>query len=156
MLVLTVSLGVLQAPDALKFVPPLPALCAQQIARMGIDAGMKITLLFAKRFWPKYMGALYSTGPIQLFWSTSGGCKGPDLGITAFLMGDRARALAGKGEKAAIDLALSELCRLFKLDVRTTFLRGAVADWTANPYQRGAYSYPAVGSGGPEVFLFSH
>lgn len=52
----TVSLGVLQA-RAIAVSPPLPADVQQLIDAQGIDAGIKLTLKFKRRFWPKYMGA---------------------------------------------------------------------------------------------------
>ena len=51
----TVSIGVLQA-RAIAIAPPLPADVQQLIDAQGIDAGIKITLKFKRRFWPKYMG----------------------------------------------------------------------------------------------------
>jgi hypothetical protein len=57
----TVSLGVLQA-RAIAVSPPLPADVQQLIDAQGIDAGIKLTLKFKRRFWPKYMGAMRAGG----------------------------------------------------------------------------------------------
>jgi hypothetical protein len=57
----TVSLGVLQA-RAIAVSPPLPADVQQLIDAQGIDAGIKLTLKFKRRFWPKYMGAMRARG----------------------------------------------------------------------------------------------
>jgi monoamine oxidase len=67
--------------------------------------------------------------------------------LTGWAGGPRAEALLDEVDHARLDRALAALCQVFAVP-RTLvddLLDGwALHDWRADPWSRGAYSYPAV------------
>jgi monoamine oxidase len=86
------------------------------------------------------------------FWATGMAGKGQNTCLTAFVMGDRARALSDmhqRDPKSVEEVALNELSVVWGAAlVRQKFVRAVVCDWTTDPWVRGAYSFPAIGCGG--------
>ena len=86
--------------------------------------------------------------------TSGGGCKGRNECLTAFVMGDRAKALSAQPNDAAIFICLQELQQMYGDVVLRSFERGHVEDWSKNPFVRGAYSYPRKGNGGQAGRIF--
>jgi monoamine oxidase len=101
---ITVSLGVLQA-RAIQFQPALPEALQSTIDRQGFDAGIKVTLKFNRRFWPKYMASCYGTNLIREFWACGAG-KGTNSHLTGFVMGQNAKSLSERGTAGIIDAGI--------------------------------------------------
>jgi monoamine oxidase len=146
-IIVTVSVGVLKA-EIIDFIPDLPAAKLAAIDTIGMGKGMKISLRFSSQVWASKMMNVLTDGP-------SGNCWTPnkyqpsatDHVLTCFMMGRNAEAMAALPDDAArIDQALANLDVAFGGSASTAFIEGVVQDWTAQPYIRGSYSYPAPGT----------
>jgi monoamine oxidase len=137
----TASVAVLKAGDIV-FNPPLPESKIHALSNIGMDAGMKIILRFRERFWSEEMYFLHTDGFLPQFW-TPGKNRVPECHVlTAFLGGTRAEFLAGLSCDP-IAFAVAELDEIFGGRIASRlFQAGHVADWGAEPYVKGLYSYP--------------
>ena len=157
--VVTVSIGVLQS-ESIDFVPDLPDATTFAYNNIGMDSGLKVALRFRVPWW--------ETEGIPLAWlvteGVAGACWVPSDykdGSTSHVMmcypmGRNAEALsdmaaqAGGGEAgdAAIGRAiLEDLDQVFPQapgGASANFVEALVQDWGADPYTRGAYSYPTL------------
>jgi monoamine oxidase len=139
---LTVPLALLQAGQ-IAFTPALPAERLAAIAAIPMGHVTKLALWFDRQLWPDFT-VLSTDGRIATWWPVESAAT-PTL--MAYQGGPLARTVAGLGEAAAITLALDELAHLFGPAVRAACLGGRLADWSTDPWSRGAYSYSAVGMG---------
>lgn len=139
---LTVPLALLQAGQ-IAFAPALPAERLAAIAAIPMGHVTKLALWFDRQLWPDFT-VLSTDGRIATWWPVESAAT-PTL--MAYQGGPLARAVAALGEAGAIELALDELARLFGPAVRAACLGGRLADWSADPWSCGAYSYSAVGTG---------
>lgn len=143
-LVLTVPLGVLKK-YFITFSPPLPPQKVEAIETIGMGAGLKILLKFKEPFWDMTVGAIYGDGYVSEFYPSS---KDEEAILTALVMGDKAQYISNLGEEKAIKMALEELDRMGNNTVASElFEKGKLIDWTTEPFQWGAYSYPSTDSG---------
>ncbi len=148
--IVTVSTGVLAA-GTLAFDPPLPARVTDAVGSLPMGLAMKV--------------ALRATGPDRL--DLPSHCSvdrildrqgaplmpfqcwpfGRDY-VQGWIGGSAAWDLAGQGDAAAVDFALSYLRQAFGGRVDRLFAGGAslVTHWEADPYVRGAYCYALPGS----------
>lgn len=140
--IVTVPIGVLQA-KLIAFEPGLPAI--KQAALQAIPMGhvTKLALWFNRQLWPDFT-VLSTDGRIATWWPVESASTPTLMGYQG---GSMARAVASMGEAAAIETALTDLEQLFGPEVRGACLGGRLADWDAEPWTRGAYSYSAVGMG---------
>lgn len=142
-LIVTVSLGVLRE-GSLAFHPPLPLEKLSAVSAIGFDAGMKIILNFRQRFWDERMYFLHTDGFLPQYWATGNGKSEEGRVLTAFVGGTRAEMLARMGVDP-VRFALEELDELFGARLASrSFDRGFIADWGADPFVRGLYSYPTT------------
>lgn len=141
--IVTASIAVLRA-GILDFDPALPAEKVSALQSIGMDAGMKILLKFRIRFWDENMYFLHTDGFLPQFWAPGKG-KSPEAAVlTAFVGGSRAEILARLGVDP-IQFAVKELDEIFGSEMATrSFQEGFVADWGAEPFARGLYSYPTT------------
>lgn len=125
-----------------EFYPGLPPEKKEAIAAIGMDGGMKIVLKFGRRFWPAGMYFLHSDTFWPQFWTPGNGRGGEAQVLTAFVSGTRADFLR-QLEVDLVEFALGELDRIFGQRVASeSFADAYVADWTAEPFVRGLYSFP--------------
>src|SRR5262249_3265313 len=103
-----------------------------------------------KPFWEEQgfedVGFLHAPGEVFPTWWTTIPMRTSIL--TAWAGGSAAERLAGLGEHELLSRALACLARAFATDrARLDSLLDAwrVADWHADPFSRGAYSYVAAG-----------
>ncbi|HLP21227.1 MAG TPA: NAD(P)/FAD-dependent oxidoreductase, partial [Chitinophagales bacterium] len=156
---ITVPLGILQLPathsNAIKFVPALPDKTA--IAEeMGFGAVIKILLQFDHAWWVDEevrkrsghkldkMEFLFTDTRISTWWT-----QHPHTGglLTGWIGGPPAQKMSGQSNKDILDEALQALAYMFQLP--QTQLEGMlkgwhVANWGADEYAHGAYSYTTV------------
>lgn len=141
----TVPLPVLQH---IAFTPALPRKlkAAKQI---GFGPVTKILLRFKSKWWAhargqnlEHMFFMFSNEAVPTWWT-----QYPELHatLTGWLAGPRAKALSNLSEAEILERALQSLSNIF--DVGRAALRGEmlvsrIIDWAADPYARGAYSYP--------------
>jgi monoamine oxidase len=140
--IITVPLGVLQAGLPV-FDPPLPAPKRAAIEALAMGQVSKLVLWFDQAFWPDFT-VLSTDGCIATWWPVETAATPTLMGYTG---GPAGIALADRGEAGAIAVALAELERLFGPVARHAFRGGRLADWSREPWSRGAYSYTPVGAG---------
>lgn len=141
--IVTVSLLVLR-DGVITFDPGLPADKVAATQAIGMDAGMKILLKFRHRFWDERLYFLHTDGFLPQYWAAGKGKSETAHVLTAFVGGSRAETLTRMGGDP-VDFALEELDELFGSRLaRRSFEKGFVADWGADPFVRGLYSYPTI------------
>jgi monoamine oxidase len=147
-ILVTVSVGVLQA-ELIDFVPDLPAAKVAAYETLGMGHGMKLFLRFDTTFWD---GAklfwVIAEGPTGMCWTPAKYQPGSTNDVmTCFSMGENAEALGALPDDAArLAQVLADLDAMFGGLASAHFVEGVVQDWTAEPWVRGSYSYPAPGS----------
>lgn len=143
----TVPLRILKDGD-ITFSPALPTSKQQAINTLGMDnAGMKVVMKFTQRFWNVDMlGLLVKHAPTEA-WAVGKPKTGQsNRTLMFFLMGERAEYMTSLGQNA-IDEILAELDAAFGAGVASSKFEDAyIMDWSQEPFIRGSYSYPAVGS----------
>ncbi|OUJ74232.1 flavin monoamine oxidase family protein [Hymenobacter crusticola] len=155
--VVTVPLGVLQAtesePGYVAFVPELPTK-RNAAAAMGFGAIIKVLLEFDEAFWEHDssglaqplpdLGFLFSDAPIPTWWAQ---LPDPRPLLTGWLGGPAATALCDASDETVMNQALDSLAYIFATtpEYLRTKLRGhQVANWAADPFARGAYTYSTI------------
>jgi monoamine oxidase len=160
--VVTVPLPLLEPesdePGGIRFTPRLDEkLGIRRLLEMG--GVVKVVLVFREPFWRDLQSldrALFFhryDQPIPTWWSA----VDPSLPIlTGWAGGPSAKALAGKGEKAMGELAVTSLAHALGLptpDVGRRLESVHFHDWQADPFTRGGYTYVAVGGGDAHATL---
>jgi len=150
--VLTVPLGVLAT---LRFVPALDARKQRALEMLTMGPVVKVALVFRRRWWEELRGGAYAEGSFfhrhdadfPTFW-TQAPIRAPVL--TAWAGGPRAEALEGLNETQILRRALHALQATFpeRVELDAELETALVADWSADPFARGAYSYVLVGGQG--------
>ena len=152
--VVTLPVGVLRAPGHLGvvFEPALPEQTRAALDRMEMGHVVKVVLRFRSPFWERiadgrYRGASFFRCPYGAFPAYWTRRPLPGASIVAWAGGTYASALGGVSREGLVERALDEFARIFGDSslARAELLDGAVHDWSADPFSRGAYSYIAVG-----------
>lgn len=161
-LVVTLPLGVLTAPagelGAVVFTPGVSAK-TKAVSHLAMGNVLRLTLRFRERFWTNplrvhsrhrsELGRLSFVhaprAPIPTWWTTYP-LETPLL--TAWAGGPSADELLARGEASIVHAALESLTHAF--GAKRSLVEGALEktffhDWAADPFARGAYSYPLVG-----------
>ena len=146
--IVTVPIPILKDGD-IDFIPALPANKTAAIAKMSMDAGMKIAMKFSQKFWTNSVIG----GEKSASYLDSGfGKDNPEHIYTAFVMGEKAEYLSSLGQGAIAEL-LQELDSIYNNTATSSYLDGIIMDWSQEPYIRGAYSYATVGLGDSRKIL---
>lgn len=152
-LVITASLGVLQA-GAITFDPePTRALRAARSLRFG--KVYRVTVRFREAFWEESekfqrLGFLTSLEKRFPTWWTTHPMMTPVL--TAWMAGSAADGFHPRDEVAAVREALASLGRILGRSIPTPEA-SYFHDWQSDPFFRGAYSYVPVGAEGAREAL---
>ena len=152
--IVTVSIGVLQS-GVIEFNPELPASTIEAYMGIGFDSGMKIAIRFSSPWWEtegEPLAWLVTEGVAGVCWVPSDYKSNTASHILmCYPMGDNSRALralASNGNSSAIvDAVLKDLDNTFPQApnaASVNYIEALVEDWGADPYTRGAYSYPRV------------
>jgi monoamine oxidase len=146
-IIVTVSLGVLKA-EIIDFIPDLPAAKLDAISTIGMGNGMKISLRFSSQIWEDKFMSVLTDGPTGNCWTPNVyQPSATDHVLTCFTMGRNAEVMEALADDTArMNQALVDLDAAFGGTASTAFIEGRVHDWTADPYIRGSYSYPAPGT----------
>jgi monoamine oxidase len=146
-IIVTVSVGVLKA-EMIDFIPDLPAAKLNAISTIGMGNGMKISLRFSSQLWEDKLMTLLLDGPLGECWPPKVyQPTATDHVLTCFTMGKNAEAMeALPNSTARLNQALVDLDAAFGGAATPAFIEGTVINWTAWPYVRGSYSYPAPGT----------
>ena len=146
--IVTVPLSVLQAND-IQFSPSLPEAKLTAIRNIGMGAGIKVVLVFNRRFWEANTGSIYTSGSIPEYWVSSAWRSTASFVLTGFVTGERAEVLSGQTPTVIIQNLLKELDTIYGKGTATTALTNAkVMDWSKEPFIKGAYSFPIPNGGG--------
>lgn len=141
--VVTVPLPIL-VERLIHFSPQLPPQKVKAADRIGMDTGMKIILKFKQRFWDEETYFIHTDGFLPQFWAACKGKSEISHVLTAFVGGANAERLDSMGVDP-VRFAIEELDELFGAKIAShSFERGLVADWGADPYVQGLYSYPTT------------
>ncbi len=159
--IVTVSIGVLQS-EIIDFLPDLPDTTVSAYNGIGIDMGMKVPMNFSTPWWEtedEAMAWLVTEGLAGACWVPSDYKTGTTshilmcypMGENASLLNDISAAAGGgqPGDVAIIQAILADLDATFPRalgQASTQYLEGIVQNWGLEPYTRGVYSYPKVGT----------
>jgi monoamine oxidase len=145
-IIITVPLSILQSND-ITFAPALSTSKQTAINSIGMGAGMKIVLKFSTTFWATNLGSVYGSGYVPEFWATGLGRSADNNTLTAFVMGEKAEYLSSL-DAGAIDIVVAELDQMYGAGVASgSLIESHIMDWSQEPFIKGAYSYPKVGTG---------
>lgn len=140
--IITVPITVLKDND-ITFTPALSALKTQSFQELGMEAGTKAFMRFSNKF----AEANIAGGHICAAYSVENYRRdSDDLVLMGFAMGDQGKALSEMGETAALQALLGELDQMFDGQASASYVNHFFQDWYKEPFIRGAYSYPLVGS----------
>ncbi len=146
--IVTLPVGVLRAPGAVRFEPELGA-HRTALERLEMAPVAKVLLRFRAPFWEKRardIGMVHVSGTRFPTWWSAMPVTAPML--TAWSGGPRARALLAGSPESVVEAAVTEAAQVFGEPlraVRAGLLGAHFHDWSADPWSRGAYSYVGVG-----------
>ncbi|HEY2589596.1 MAG TPA: NAD(P)/FAD-dependent oxidoreductase [Tepidisphaeraceae bacterium] len=166
----TVPLGVLKAASgeagAMQFLPELPGK-TDAIARLEMGAIVKTILQFRDPFWEterfptvaegeslRDACFLHGRGPKVFTWWTMLPVRANVL--VGWSGGPSAQALSHRDSPDVVREALASLSEFLETsadELAARLERATVADWQADPFSRGAYSYTGVGGTGARAVL---
>jgi len=152
MVVVTVPISILKDGD-ISFSPPLPAIKQNALNNIGMDYGLKAALAFNGNFWGNNSTSIVTNGIIQRFYAPGIGRSVSNSVLAAYVMGTQAAELGNLSNEEIYQVMLDELdaiyngnaSRLVSKD-QDEVIQGVVQDWGKEPYIKGAYSYPKIGS----------
>lgn len=135
---------------ALKDINFIPALHEklEAASKIGFGDVIKLLLKFKSRWWVNASGKdfgemdfMLSNEAISVWWT-----QYPDLipVLTGWVAGPRAQKFAKSSEEEIIDAGLESLANIFKVGkehIKKELVFAKVANWPADPWAKGAYSY---------------
>ena len=160
--VIAVPLGVLKPhgaePPLIAFSPAVPRVQAA-LGRLSMGSIVKLVLTFRRPIWtdrsivrfarrdsPSDLGFIHAPGAaVPVWWTTH---PIPSDVLTGWVGGARARAFLSQANPARRRAMIASLARALGVAealVQRELVGCAWHDWDADPYSRGAYSYPLVG-----------
>ncbi len=146
--IVTLPLGVLKA-DSVKFSPPLPKEKIAAIKKIGFGTYNKTYLLFSKPFWDKKSEWLVffptKEQPNELYEVLNYHKFYQQPILLVFTAGDFAKKMETRSDEQIIDQIMHRLRSVYgpSIPQPTSFV---ISRWGLDPYSRGSYSYPRVGS----------
>ena len=144
---ITVPLGVLKR-GSIVFNPILPTNKRTAISRMGVGSFNKVILQFASRFWPSgnWFVNIEGKSPFgTTFSSLEVAAPGSNM-LICWQFGNTATARESLTDANLLSAVLSDLQRMLPSTSLPTPIASAITRWTADPFSRGAYSFPATGA----------
>jgi len=150
-LVVTASLGVLQAdPAILTFSPAIPNY-KEAFMQLGYGSIIKILAEFKTSFWAKRKKPgqtlfIISEELVPTWWTQS---DDRSALLTGWLSGGNMRIFQQLDPGARIDACLQSLSGIFSMDkeqLRQQLSGLQLLDWAESPHIRGGYSYDTVGA----------
>jgi monoamine oxidase len=145
--IVTVPLGVLQS-NAVRFLPALSPK-KQPLKHLASGPVIRVAMRFHTPFWQAFApGVAFFHVPqaaFPTFW-TPLPMRAPLL--TAWAGGPKAARLTGSSPKTLLQKALASVEAVFPGGAEKQLAASYVADWQADPFARGGYSYVRVGGAG--------
>jgi monoamine oxidase len=134
--------------EHIAFTPALPRKM-EAAKRIGFGSVVKILLGFKSRWWVRARGRnmermsfMFSKEEVPTWWTQY---PEPRATLTGWVAGPRAKAFSQLSEAEILGRALQSLSYIFKVGLdalRGEMLVSRIIDWSADPFARGAYSYP--------------
>lgn len=147
--VVTVPLTVLRA-GAISFDPPLPADKLEALRAIGMGEALVVAMrLRGGNLFERLgdFGTLWA-GTASTFQRAYVGVRDAPPVITAFVVGEEARKRSELPDGEVVAATLEELRSILPEGVTPgTVEAHAIGRWSTNPWVRGAYTYPSLGSG---------
>lgn len=151
--IVTVPLPILQQGD-ITFSPALPKEKTDALSRMGMEPATKVILKFSQRFWPENVQlVICGDSFVPEIWVDGGAYRGPNAPwtIVGFCVGDAARNIGKLDDKTVTRLFQAQLNQMFgtnqDLSPASRYCLGSsIFRWADQPFVRGGYSYPRLGS----------
>lgn len=131
------------------FDPPLPAAKQRALGAIAMGHVTKLVLWFDRQLWPDFT-VLSTDGAIATWWPVETAAVPTLMGYSGGQVGLEVAAL---GAERAIAAGLADLSALFGVDARAACIGGRLADWSRDPWSRGAYSYSPLGMGAARADL---
>jgi monoamine oxidase len=161
--IVTLPIGVLRDgpnPSGVTFEPELPAWKRQALASIEMGHVAKVVLWFKQPFWEevsngRYRDSAFFRGVQQTFAAYWTLMPLRTRLVVAWAGGPRALALNAVSQSELIERACVEFGELLgdPEGARNQLEGGAMHDWGADPFARGAYSYVTVGGGDARAVL---
>ncbi len=143
--IVTLSLGVLKHGDV-RFTPALPARKQQAIERLGMGVYDKLFLRFPKVFWDDTNIISWQSDQNGAWANWFNLARVTHVPILCSLYGAGvARRIEGMSDVEAVHEAMKVLRTIYGPDIPEPAAYRRTC-WASDPYARGSYSYPAVGS----------
>jgi monoamine oxidase len=112
-----------------------------------MDPGMKVFLRFSKNFWGDTTSSVFAPGSVPEYISSGLNRGDRNKVLTALINGEKALILGEMEDDAILSQLIGELDGIYGAAVASVnFIEGIVKNWTKEPYIRGVYSFPNVGS----------
>jgi monoamine oxidase len=149
--VVTVPLSILQE-GSVQFTPSLPGSKLNAINNLGMDAGMKVAIRFNGTFWGQETTSIISDGIVPRYYAPGIGRSKSNSVLSGYIMGSEADFLRQLPEEEIFNTLIAELDEMYDgnasrlVSISESGIDGVIKDWQAEPYIKGAYSYPKVGS----------
>lgn len=146
--IVTVPLGVLQAPGASAGIrlAPTPDAWANAMSALGMGSVLRLVLHFRRPPWPRELGFLHVPGARIPTWWTPAPLRAPI--ITGWAGGPSAGALLALDRQELVAAALDVLAPAIgtpRNELGGLLVDSHHHDWSADPLSRGAYSHALVG-----------
>lgn len=143
--IVTIPINILKAQD-IDFIPSLPVSKLKAIQNIGMDNAIKVILKFKQRIWEESLSSIFSDGIVPEYWMPGWRNVGQNNVMIGLVAGEKAEKLAKLGEEAKSKI-LEELDIIFGNQLASQNLENyLLQDWGKEPYIRGGYSYPSLGS----------
>ncbi|MFI7171156.1 flavin monoamine oxidase family protein [Rhodococcoides fascians] len=145
-IVVTVPIGVLKSPTLL-IEPPLPHPVSTALDGLQMNAFEKVFLQFPHAFWDEDVYAIRQQGEAGRWWHSWYDVTVPQglPTLLTFAAGPCAQTIRQWSDARIAESVLDALRGLYGERVISP-QRVHVTRWQDDPFSRGAYSYPAVGS----------
>lgn len=147
----TLPAGVLQS-GAVRFEPALPESKLVALRQVVMGPVLKLIMRFAEPFWPRRLAAIYSSGPVTLYWNVFYEAAHALPVLTAYCTGERAAVLSTMSEEEIVTRVTEDLRRQFPRH-RPDLRAWRVVDWSADPHACGGYTFLRPGASGARARL---
>ena len=130
----------------IEFNPPLPLAHQRMVNEISYGAVTKVLIEYRQRFWEDrgWNGRLNTDSPIVLTWLATSHLDHEHGIITAYTGGEPGARLASLSDEERIQLAVSEIERLFP-GASELIEHTATVAWPNEPYTRASYAALAPG-----------
>ena len=148
--IVTVPVSIVKS-GSISFSPSLPGTMTNSLAKIGMDASIRVVLDFKKNFWGENTGCIWggATGPQYLNAGVGRSENYRTLSIT--INGPKAEELSALGPDmitsilAELDAVYAGQGTLFvRRDINTNQILSIIQDWSKEEFIKGGYSYPLV------------